>query len=149
MKPSSSSITVFTIAASALAAALVLFASPPAWAQDGCVQVEVQNVRPGQGQMMLAAFGSAETWRKKPLTQMRMPVGDGATMRFTVCGLAGSEVALTLFQDLDGDGRMGTNVVGIPTEPWGASGTPGTFGPTWETGRVKLDGSVIIVRMST
>jgi uncharacterized protein (DUF2141 family) len=58
-------------------------------------------------------------------------------------------VALTLYQDLDGDGRMGANIVGLPTEPWGSSGTPGTFGPSWETGRVKLDGSVIVVRMST
>lgn len=149
MTPVAPSLAFFTTIASALAAAFVLVASPSALAQDGCAQVEVQNVRPGQGYMMLSAYGSADTWRKKPMTQVRMPVGDSTTMRFAVCSLSGNEVTLMLFQDLDGDGRMATNIVGIPTEPWGSSGTPGTFGPSWEIGRVKLDGRVIVVRMST
>ena len=141
---------VFTTTALSLLAALLLAAAPPAQAQEGCAAVEVQNVRAKQGQLMVAAFGSADSYRKKPLTQMRLPAGDGATMRFQLCGLGTStEVALTLFQDLDSDGRMGTNLVGMPTEPWGSSGSPGTFGPGWETGRVKLDGSVIVVRMSS
>ncbi len=141
--------TVSTTTACALLSA-VLLAAPPAAAQDGCAQVEVQNVRPKLGLLMVAAFASADTYRKKPLSQLRLEAGDSATMRFQVCGLgASSEVALTLFQDLDGDGRMGTNLVGIPSEPWGSSGTPGTFGPSWETGRVKLDGTLIVVKMST
>ena len=141
--------TVSTTTAGALLSA-VLLAAPPAAAQDGCAQVEVQNVRPKLGLLMVAAFASADTYRKKPLSQLRLEAGDSATMRFQVCGLgASSEVALTLFQDLDGDGRMGTNLVGIPSEPWGSSGSPGTFGPSWETGRVKLDGATIVVKMST
>jgi uncharacterized protein (DUF2141 family) len=150
MKTPSALSTVFTTTAIALLSGALLAGAGPARAQDGCAQVEVQNVRPQKGHLMLAAFGSADQYRKKPLTALRLPAGDSATMRFTVCGLAGSgEVALTLFQDLDSDGRMGTNIVGIPSEPWGSSGSPGTFGPSWETGRVKLDGSVIVVKMST
>lgn len=150
MKTATTLPTGVTPTALALLTAAPLAAAPPARAQDGCAAVEVQNVRAQQGQMMVAAFGSADTYRKKPLVQLRLPAGDGTTMRFQLCGLAGStEVALTLFQDLDSDGRMGTNLVGLPTEPWGSSGSPGTFGPSWETGRVKLDGSVIVVRMST
>ena len=134
----------------ALSGALLLATAPPVQAQDDCATVEVHNVRPQQGQLMVAAFGSADTYRKKPLVQLRLQAGDAATRRLQLCGLAGrTEVALTLYQDLDGDGRMGANIVGLPTEPWGSSGTPGTFGPSWETGRVKLDGSVIVVRMST
>ncbi len=151
MKSSTALSTVFTTAAGALLAAALLATTPPVQAQaaDGCAQVEVQNVRPKQGQLMVAAFASADTYRKKPLAQLRLAAGDGATMRFQLCGLGASgEVALTLFQDLDSDGRMGTNLVGMPSEPWGSSGTPGTFGPSWETGRVKLDGTVIVVKMS-
>jgi uncharacterized protein (DUF2141 family) len=57
-------------------------------------------------------------------------------------------VALTMFQDLDGDGQMGRNVLGIPLEPWGASGSPGAMGPTWQASRVPLDGSAIVVNLS-
>ncbi len=69
-------------------------------------------------------------------------------MTVQVCGLTGSNVAFTLFQDLDSDGKMGKNALGMPTEPWGSSGTPGMFGPSWETGKVALDGKPIVVRMS-
>ncbi len=149
MKQSTALSAVFTTTAVALVSAALLAPSPAAAAQDGCAQVEVQNVRPKQGLLMVAAFASADTYRKKPLSQLRLEAGDSATMRFQVCGLgASTEVALTLFQDLDSDGRMGTNLVGMPSEPWGSSGTPGTFGPSWETGRVKLDGTLIVVKMS-
>ena len=57
-------------------------------------------------------------------------------------------MALSLFQDLDSDGKFGRNLLGMPTEPWGSSGTPGAFGPSWDTGRVALDGKAIAVRLS-
>jgi uncharacterized protein (DUF2141 family) len=130
----------------ATAAALALLATT-AHAQQDCVTVEVQNVRPNQGQLMLAAYGDAETFGKKPLQALRLAASD-ATMSIKWCGLTGSTVALMLFQDLDSDGKMGRNAVGMPTEPWGGSGTPGMFGPTWDTGKVALDGKPIVVRMS-
>jgi uncharacterized protein (DUF2141 family) len=113
----------------------------------GCAQVEVSNVRPQQGHLMIAAYADAESYNKKPLVSLRLPAGE-ATMSFQVCGLSGAQVALALFQDLDSDGKMGKNLLGIPTEPWGGSGTPGTFGPSWDNGRVALDGKTIAVRLS-
>ena len=113
----------------------------------GCAEVEVQNVRPQQGYLMLAAYADADTFQKKPLTQLRMAAGDGV-MRFQVCGLTGSSVSLVLFQDLDSDGKMGRNLMGMPTEPWGSSGTPGMMGPTWGNSQVALEGKPITVKMS-
>jgi uncharacterized protein (DUF2141 family) len=126
----------------------VLFAAAAqAAAPNGCVQVDVHNVRPQQGQLMVAAYADAETFNKKPLAQMRLPAGAAVTS-FQLCGLTGEAVALTMFQDLDGDGRMAKNLLGMPTEPWGASGSPGTFGPSWDTGRVALDGKPIAVKLT-
>ena len=121
-------------------------AAAPTWAQ-GCATVEVHNVRPQQGFLMLAAYADADTYNKTPLAQMRLAAGD-ASMTFQLCGLSGESVALTLFQDLDSDGKMGRNLLGMPTEPWGSSGSPGMFGPQWETGKVALDGRTIVVKMS-
>lgn len=121
-------------------------ATPPA-APANCATVEVENVRPQQGVLMLAAYGSADTFGKKPLAALRVPAGE-AVMRVQFCGLSGTEVALMLFQDLDGDGKMGRNLMGMPTEPWGSSGTPSMFGPQWATGKVALDGRPIAVKMS-
>ena len=121
--------------------------APSAPANTGCATVEVQNVRPQQGSLMVAAYGSADGFGKKPLLQVRVPAGE-ARMSLQLCGLSGTEVALMLFQDLDGDGKMGRNMIGMPTEPWGSSGNPGMFGPQWDTGKVALDGSAIAVKMS-
>lgn len=116
-------------------------------AQTGCATVEVNNVRPQQGFVMLAAYADAASYSKKPVAALRLAAGD-AVMRFAVCGLVGDSVALQLFQDLDGDGKMAVNLVGMPTEPWGSSGSPGMMGPSWDTGNVALDGKTIVVRLS-
>lgn len=135
----------FSNARTTLLAASFLFWTAAAQAQ-GCVTVDVQNVRPKQGHLMLAAYSDAESFGKKPVQSLRVVAGE-ATMTVQVCGLAGSSVAFTLFQDLDSDGKMAKNLLGMPTEPWGASGSPGTFGPTWDTGRVPLDGTPIVVKL--
>ena len=133
----------------ALMAALALAAAAlPARAAEACAQVEVRNVRPQQGFLMVAAYLDAESFdKKKAAAQLRLPAGE-ASMSFQLCGLSGPQVALTLFQDLDGDGKMGRNLIGMPTEPWGASGSPGMYGPSWDTGKVALDGSTIVVKLT-
>ena len=135
-------------AALALPAASQPAAAQPVAAEPGFATVEVHHVRPGQGFLMLAAFADAASFRSRPVVALRLPAAEATTMRFPLCGLAGDAVALTLFQDLDSDGKMGVNRVGMPTEPWGASGTPGAFGPSWDTGKVALDGNPIVVRLS-
>ncbi len=131
--------------------ATVLFAAAfaataPSWAQH-CVTVEVHNVRPQQGQLMVAAYTDAEAFGKPAVLSLRVPAAEAVTP-LQLCGVTGALVALTLYQDLDGDGKMGRNLLGMPTEPWGSSGKPGSFGPSWETAKVALDGAVIVVRLS-
>ena len=144
MKPTFMTTAVLMLASAVLPAQ----AQSPAPAAASCATVEVQNVRPQQGQLMLAAYTDAETFQKTPVTSLRLAAAD-TVMQFQVCGLAGSAVALTLFQDLDSDGRLGRNLFGVPTEPWGGSGTPGAMGPTWDSTRVPLDGKTIVVKLST
>lgn len=130
---------------------LLLAAAGPAFAQTsppGCATVEVHPVRPRQGHLMVAAYGSAESFGKQPLAALRLPAGEDR-MTFQLCGLTGASVALTLYQDLDSDGQMARNLMGIPTEPWGSSGTAGPLGPSWRGGAVPLDGKVIVVKMSS
>ena len=118
-----------------------------AQATEGCALVEVQNVRPQQGYLMVSAFVDEASFGKKPVAALRLAAGE-ATMRFEVCGLSGPQVALMLYQDLDSDGKMGSNLLGLPTEPWGSSGSPGMMGPKWDTARVALEGQPLVVRMS-
>jgi uncharacterized protein (DUF2141 family) len=61
---------------------LLLAAAGPAFAQTsapGCATVEVHPVRPRQGHLMVAAYGSAESFGKKPLASVKVPAGDAKT----------------------------------------------------------------------
>jgi hypothetical protein len=45
--------------------------------------------------------------------------------------------------------RNGCNMVGMPSEPWGASGTlPGFSAPTWESSKVRLQGTPLTIALS-
>lgn len=135
-------ITAFTAAIAVLSFATI------AHADAGCATVEVQNLHPGQGPLMLAAYSDAASFRKAPAAQMQLPV-TAETMQVKVCPLSGDTVALTLYQDLNANGKLDTNPFGMPTEPWGASGkTSFMSAPTWESAHVPLDGSTIVVKLS-
>ena len=146
----------FPIAAIVVLSALsaLTIAAAPARAQAaaapaaGCVQVEVQNVRAEQGMLMIAAYGDTASFNKAPLIATQMRAGT-ATMTFPLCGVAGPMVALTMYQDLNGNGKLDANAFGIPREPWGASGKPAPMAaPTWDTTAVLVDGTTIVVKLS-
>ena len=128
--------------------ALALLAAGTARAAPDCVRVEVHNVRPQQGMLMVAAYSDAQSYDKKPLTLMQLRP-DKDRLQFEVCGAAGPSLALRLFQDLNGNQKLDTNLLGIPSEPWGASGKPSNFeAPRWETTQVPVDGQPVVVKLS-
>ena len=136
------------ITACTAALALASFATlARAEAPGGCATVEVQNLRTGQGPLRVAAYTSAETFRKSAASQLQMAV-TGETMAIQVCGLTGDAVALTLYQDLNSNGKMDANPFGMPTEPWGASGRAAPMGPSWESAQVALGIETIVVKLS-
>jgi uncharacterized protein (DUF2141 family) len=118
-----------------------------AQAPSVCATVEVQNLRVGQGPLMVAAYADAASFRKTAVSQLQLAVS-AETMTIQVCGLSGDAVALTLFQDLNGNGKLDANPFGMPIEPWGASGKAAPMGPTWASAQVPLDAQTIVVKLS-
>lgn len=120
----------------------------PAKSASACPTVQIQGLKPGQGFLMLAAYDSATEYFKKSVWQVRLPVTD-TQMLVTVCDLANKEIAFSGYQDLNGNGKLDSNPLGIPNEPYGSSGTPPAFSaPTWQTTKVKVAAdSVVIVKM--
>ena len=136
------------ITAMTAAVALLSFATlADAEAPGGCAKVEVQNLRAGQGPLMVAAYTDADSFRKTAASQLQVAV-NGETMAIQVCGLNGDVVALTLYQDLNGNGKLDANPFGMPTEPWGASGSAAPMGPSWESAHVPLGAETIVVKLS-
>ena len=134
------------------ATAAVLFAvfNTVALAQT-CAPVEVRNVRPEQGSLMVVAYTSEAEFNKKPVAALQLKTTE-ETLSFSMCLPAGSSsVALMVFQDINDNGKMDSNILGIPSEPWGSSGKPSNFGPpNWAGASVALpaDGKPIVVMLS-
>lgn len=107
--------------------ALALAALPAA---AGEITTSIRNVRPQQGLVMVALFDSADgyTADRRFAGQQLAPVAAGLTAVFA--GLPPGRYAIAVYQDLDGDGKLGRTLLGIPTEPYGFGGdVAGTFGP--------------------
>ncbi|GAA0741184.1 DUF2141 domain-containing protein [Ideonella azotifigens] len=137
---------LFTAAAAGLA--LAFFATlAHAEAPGGCAKVEVQNLRTGQGPLMVAAYTDVASFRKTAASQLQLAV-TGETMAIQVCGLTGDTVALTAYQDLNANGKMDANPFGMPTEPWGASGKVAMMGPSWDSAQVPLGTETLVVKLS-
>lgn len=135
-----------TLCAAALA--LVFLAMQAhAEAPPGCAKVEVQNLRTGQGPLMVVAYADAASFRKTAASQLQVAV-TGETMTVQVCGLAGNAVALMLYQDLNNNGKLDANPFGMPTEPWGASGKAAPLGPSWDSAQVPLGAETITVKLA-
>lgn len=135
-----------------LIAACVALVGAAAQAQTSapttCTPVEVHNVRAGEGSLMVRAFDAAADYGKAPAATLQVKA-ETDVVSFQLCGLRTGVVAISLFQDLNGNGALDRNAFGIPSEPWGASGKPSAFSaPTWETTQVPVDGKPVIVKLA-
>jgi uncharacterized protein (DUF2141 family) len=115
--------TLWVMAALVLATGWV----SPTSTGSGRLVVELDNVRSGTGAILVSVYSSEDDF---------LLAGRGDTYRFAPT-LAGSQklsldavpfgtVGVAVFHDLNDNGRLDTNLMGIPTEPFAFSGKPGS-----------------------
>ena len=141
---------VIAVLAAAMTPPVQAQAAPAAAAStpSTCATLQFTGLKSGEGALMIAAYGSAETYLKTPLWAKSVKV-DQDTMTVPMCDVASAEIAVTAFQDMNGNGKLDSNPMGIPSEPYGSSGTPAMFSaPTWKDTKVAIVGhtSPIIVK---
>jgi uncharacterized protein (DUF2141 family) len=127
---------------SILAAAFVLgFVSAAAQAgaayaaEPASITVTFKGLKQGAGAILFTVVSSEEAYNGKgaAVTQAILPVsGDAVSKTFE--GLAPGRYAIKAFHDVNGDGKMGTNPFGMPTEPFAFSNNaaPNMGPPKWE-----------------
>lgn len=114
---------------------------PPAQATAACQMLHIVGLKSGEGTLMVAAYGSAEAFFKRPVWIYAIKV-DKASMTVPICNVDATEIAITAFQDMNGNGKLDSNPLGIPSEPYGASGKPAPFGaPNWNDTKVSFAGA--------
>lgn len=128
---------------SSLLAACLLSAMPAAAAT---LEIELSGLNSTDGRVMAALYQQADQWMKKPLTgAIAQPLPDGrAVLRFE--NLPDGDYAFSVMHDVNGNGKLDANALGIPTEPFVFSnGAMGQFGPPkFEAARFSLKGDTVL-----
>ena len=111
-----------------LTALLLGLVTLPALAET-TVTIEVLDVANDEGTMVLTVFEGKKNWLKRGMLQKKIVVDGQNTVTFTI-DLPPGEYAFQVYQDLDDNGKMKTNFIGIPKEPTAVSNNAkGKFGP--------------------
>lgn len=104
------------------------------------LSLTVSGISRDGGYIMVGVFNSEDGWdSNSAVTGGRIEVtGDQVTIDFP--GLEPGSYGLKLYHDVDGNGALDTNMMGIPTEPFAFSNNAmGRFGPaSWDDAQFEL-----------
>jgi uncharacterized protein (DUF2141 family) len=95
-------------------------------AQAAEIDLLVSGVVRAQGQVLVALYDSADSYRKTALTQSKQAATLGE-MRFQFRDLPVGDYAIALFHDENDNGKLDTNLMGMPKEPFAFSVFKGTL----------------------
>lgn len=129
----------------ALAVALSLAAIGPAVAAE--LTVKLHGIRAQGGLLKVALVESQDAWDGKtaPVRGEGAPAaGEDATFAFK--DLKPGDYAVMITHDENGNGKLDTNVMGMPLEGYGFSNNPQVMRkPTWDEARFTVAGSDVVI----
>lgn len=138
-------IAAFPFASFALAVAVSLAAAGPAAAAD--LTVELHGIRAQTGVVKIAVVDSQDAWDGKaaPL-QGRGAPPRGESASFTFKDLKPGSYAVMITHDENDNGKLDTNVMGMPLEGYGFSNNPRVSRkPTWDEARFSVIDSDVAI----
>ena len=92
------------------------------------ITLTVTGIDQTRGDIVVALFTS-ETWAARPVAFASVSAG-ASEVSVELSAPAPGQYAIRLYHDVDGDGELDTNLLGIPSEPYGFSNNaPARFGP--------------------
>ncbi len=103
----------------------------PVHAQESVVEIQISNIRLVDGTIMVALYDNAEHFLTANIVQSAMdPVRKSGTQTMMLSGIEPGEYAISIFHDVNANGILDKNFLGIPKEPYGFShNARGRFGP--------------------
>jgi uncharacterized protein (DUF2141 family) len=95
------------------------------------LKVEVRGIPSGKGKVLVGVYNKAEGFRDKSfaVASAEASARQGILV-LSIANLKPGTYALAVFHDENGNGKLDTNFLGIPTESYGFSNDArGSFGP--------------------
>lgn len=140
--------TILAGTAALATVAAALLTSVSALAAD--LSIQVDSIKQTTGTLQLAVYSSEDSFRKQAVREMKLTATEGV-MAVKVTDLPPGEYAVMLFQDINGNDKLDSNLLGIPKEPWGGSVQRSVMGaPGWADTRFDLPaaGKALTIRVN-
>ena len=116
---------VFATGLLALAASCAAFSS--AAAQPVTLTVQVTGVESSEGKVVVGLC--PRSFDEKDCTAGQSVAAKAGTMRFTFRAVPSGSYAVAVYHDVNGNGRLDKQLIGVPAEPYGFSNDVGRIGP--------------------
>ncbi|HCV16146.1 MAG TPA: hypothetical protein DF637_07425 [Rikenellaceae bacterium] len=96
------------------------------------VRLEISGVVDGKGKLYISIFNSEKSFNKREIYQSKQIIPSATTV-FVEFILPDGEYLISVYQDINSNKKLDSNIIGIPKEPVGISrydgkGAPGNFG---------------------
>ena len=99
-------------------------------AQSADLQVDISNAEQGNGLVYFALYDSAEDYAGQHMREVAVSTETGQLPSAVFTGLPPGAYAITVFQDANANRKLDTNLIGLPSEPFGFSqNAMGAMGP--------------------
>lgn len=109
----------------------------------GSLSVSVTGIKNTKGQLIACLWkeksGFPTCAKSKSVVRKRLAIS-GGSMTVSFPNVAAGTYAVTIEHDEDGDGKLKTNIIGIPKEGVGVSNNPSGI-PSWSKAMVKVSGN--------
>jgi len=105
--------------------------SQEALAAEATLELTVAGIDASEGQIMIVVFADSDAFNSgdDPIGYARVDATSD-TVTAQIDGLESGPCAIKLYHDVNGNGELDTNLIGMPTEPFGFSnGAVARFGP--------------------
>ncbi|MEG3767762.1 DUF2141 domain-containing protein [Alteromonas sp. 14N.309.X.WAT.G.H12] len=106
---------------------LLTLTTPVAIAAD--VTVNFAGLNQLSGELYIAVYPSEETMQSHRAIQSQIVSVHKKGQKAVLADLPSGHYGIMVFQDLDKNRDLNTNLLGIPTEPYGFSANPNIMGP--------------------
>jgi uncharacterized protein (DUF2141 family) len=135
--------------------AAIIFFSPSVICQVPGVKLQIQftQVTVAKGSIMLGIYDRESAFMDPKQARLLkiLPVTQTGSLELELSGLPEGSCAISAYHDVNGNGQLDKNLLGIPTEPYVFSNQarPKFRAPRWEEAKMELgkNGSRVVLKL--
>ena len=104
--------------------------------QQSPLGIQIANVEKNKGKVVVEIYRDKSTWLEKPFRKTTLSTNEGS--KIVSFDVPDGRYAISLYQDINGNGKLDMNFLGIPKEPVGFGNNYKPFGsPKFESSSIE------------